>query len=421
MIRKLLRNPGLKIVSVLLAMLLWFLVVQIDDPQDTKTFSNIKVKLTNTDLLENQDKVYEILDGTDVVSVTVHAPKSIISQMRASDISAEADVNKITEISTIGINYTVSNVDVDYTIKGNHDFVKLNVENKKTKWVKVKYDILGDVADNYVISSVTPDQTMVEIAGPESVVEEISYAHVSLDVSEASSSLSANVEMNFMDLEGQMVDAQNVTKNVDYIHMDVEVLATKTVPFELQYTGTPAEGYLATGQTNCEPSSIVIAGTPSTLASIAGIKIPDNMIDISEATENVKTVIPMKDLLPENVKLAGVDNITKVTTYVYIEKQKQKELHIPGENISFDNIPEGYKIELQDDFEVTLVITGLANSVDAVNEASIKATVNVEEWMEENDVSALKKGNMDMYVSFKLGDNVNYEDKTRIKVNITEK
>ncbi len=48
--KKLLHNWGLKLASLVLAFVLWFLVVQSDKPKDTKTFSNVPVKLTNVEL-----------------------------------------------------------------------------------------------------------------------------------------------------------------------------------------------------------------------------------------------------------------------------------------------------------------------------------------------------------------------------------
>ena len=67
--KKLTHNLGLKLISLALAFVLWYLVVQIIDPTDSMRFSNVQVKLVNTELLEQQGKVYEVLDDTDTVSV----------------------------------------------------------------------------------------------------------------------------------------------------------------------------------------------------------------------------------------------------------------------------------------------------------------------------------------------------------------
>lgn len=67
----LLHNWSLKLASLVLAAILWFLVVAINDPMDIRTYYNVPVKLTNTELLDKENKVYEVLDGTDKVNVIV--------------------------------------------------------------------------------------------------------------------------------------------------------------------------------------------------------------------------------------------------------------------------------------------------------------------------------------------------------------
>lgn len=73
--KRLLNNLGLKLMSVILAVVLWFLVVMINNPKDSVTFSGIPVTLVNTELLDKENKVYEVENNTDRVRVTVEAPK----------------------------------------------------------------------------------------------------------------------------------------------------------------------------------------------------------------------------------------------------------------------------------------------------------------------------------------------------------
>ncbi len=190
----LLNNWLLKLASVVLAALLWFLTVQIYDPQDVRTFSNIPVKLVNAGLLEKQNKVYEVLGGTDSVRVTVKAPTSIIGQLRATDIVAEADVSRLTDINTVPITYYIQNVDSD-NITGDHDVVNLKVENRRTRWINVVSGTIGEVAEGYMIYAATPDQNRIEISGPESAVNNVDRAEVVVDVTGATVDLSANAEI----------------------------------------------------------------------------------------------------------------------------------------------------------------------------------------------------------------------------------
>ena len=57
----LLKDWGLKIISVILAVLIWFLWIQIENPTKSKDFSNIKVTITNEDELDLESKVYKVL------------------------------------------------------------------------------------------------------------------------------------------------------------------------------------------------------------------------------------------------------------------------------------------------------------------------------------------------------------------------
>lgn len=406
-------------ISLVLAFICWFLVIQIDDPKETKTFANIPVTLVNTELLDKEDKVYEVLDNTDTVRVSVTAPNSVINQLSASDIVAEADVSKLTDINTIAITYSSLNDGVD-SFRGDHDVVRLNIEQKSSKWIRVQYTTVGEVADGYMVSKSSLDQTMIEVTGPESAVEQISYASVQLDVTDATNNLSANVEAQLCKEDGEVVEFSNVAKNVNYIHVSVEILATKTVPIEMTVTGTPKEGFLATGVTECEPSTVTIAGTASALAGISKISIPEESTDITDAEADVVNTVNLRELLPDNIRLADSSFNGKATVTVYVEPQVEKTLTIPGENISLQNVPDGWTAELEeqaDGYEVD--IAGLAAQVDLITDSAVTAAADVAAWMTEEKLQELTAGTYSLPVTVQLPEGM--EDTVEIETSITVK
>jgi YbbR domain-containing protein len=202
--KKLVRNFGLKLASLVLAFVLWFLVVQINDPLDSVTFNNVEIDLVNTDLLEQEGKVYEVIDESNIARVTVLAPRSVIGQIRKSDIVAEADMSKLTDINTIAVHYYVENLAVD-SVDGNRDIVRLNVEDRASKWIRLTSSVVGDVAEGHLVTNVSLDQTTIEISGPQSVVSEVAYATVEMGVTGAMSNLSANVDIQLYDEEDQLI------------------------------------------------------------------------------------------------------------------------------------------------------------------------------------------------------------------------
>ena len=63
-------NFSLKILAVILAVVLWVVVINIDDPTTSKTYTT-NVVAENTDYITSQNKYYEQLDSSNVVSFRV--------------------------------------------------------------------------------------------------------------------------------------------------------------------------------------------------------------------------------------------------------------------------------------------------------------------------------------------------------------
>lgn len=407
--KKLLKNWGLKLSSLLLAFILWLLVVRIEDPTKPVTFNNIPVKLINTELLEQENKVYEVLDNTDTVRVKISAPRSIADQLRPDDIVAEADISKLTDINTVAIQYKV-NYELD-KIEGDHDVVRLSVEDKKSKWVKLQTNTVGEAAKGYMIAGVKPDQTMIEVVGPESVVDQISYAGADIGVLGAANSLSANVEVQLYDENGNTVESSAIKKNVDQVHIEVEVLAVKEVPIELNVSGEPAGGYMMTGVVESSPASVRVAGTSYALSNLHKISIPAERLDVTGAKENVVEIINLRECLPDNVRLATAGFSGRVEATVYIEPEFNKTLEIPGENIVITNKPAGVKTELDETEEIyTLEVSGLEAAISPLLQNAVTGEIDLAAWMAEEEIEELEAGTYLIPITFHLAEDIVQEN-----------
>lgn len=407
--KSLTRNLGLKLASLLLAFVLWFLVAQIYDPKDTVTFNNIQVRLINTELLDEEGKVYEVLDNSNLVRVTVTGPQSIVkSELRRSDIVAEADMSKLTDINTIAITYYCENISNDSVeIKGNHDSVRLNVEDKTSKWIKLESNTIGNVASGYMIGNVSLDQTNIEVTGPKSAISQVDHAGVDINVTDSTTSLSANVDIKLYDADDNELTLESVKKNVDSAHMTVEVLATKEVPVEIEYMGVPEDGYMATGEVESSVPTVRIAGTVSTLAGISAITVPEDRMNITGQTDNLVDIINLKEYLPANVRLAVKSFDGKITATVYIEPIVSKDLTVAAENISVTGVPDGMEAEITSTAEeYNITVSGLSRDVSILRDSSVTGILNLTQWMEDNGVEELTPGTYTIPVTFNLVEDI---------------
>ena len=91
--------------------------------------------------------------------------------------------------------------------------MRLNVEDKTSKWIKLESNTIGDVASGYMIGNVTLDQTNIEVTGPKSAISQVDHAGVDINVTDSTTSLSANVDIKLYDADDNELVLETVKKN----------------------------------------------------------------------------------------------------------------------------------------------------------------------------------------------------------------
>ena len=399
----LLKDWGLKIISIILAVLIWFLWIQIENPTKSKDFSNIKVTIINEDELDLENKVYKVLDNSDTVRVTVTAPKTVIDSLTSEDIIAEADASDM-EDGKIPIKLSLEGDSTYDSMKASGEAISFSIEDRARKYVNLYSNAEGEVAENYYYNGTTLAQNMIEISGPESEVNQVSYGRVNIDITGASVSLSANMEIELCDEKGKVLNLQNVKKQSDYVQVNVSVLATKKLIVYAGKTGEPAEGYIYSGKISISPEVIAVAGDSYALSSAGRISITDP-IDISGADENVEKVVDISPYLPNDLLFADSDFDGLATVTVYVEPKAYKELYVPGENIRITGVPQGMEAALASE-GVYVTLSGLSEELDALDASSVTAVIDIEAWMSANNLTEVAPGFHSIPVTFELSGSI---------------
>lgn len=421
-IKRLFNNWALKLFSLIAAVLLWLLVMNIEDPEDQRSYYNIPVRLTNTEVLTEEGMVYEVLDRTDTVrTVTIIAPKTVRDELSASDIIAEADFSKLTVTNTVEIEfYSLRYNDKIISITGSNEILKLNIEEKKMKRLAVEVQTTGDVAEGHVVSSVSSDQNRIEVTGPESVVSRIASAVVKVDVTDSTSDISTNADVILYDADGKEISMDNLSVNVNSVLVRVKILATKTVPVHYAATGTPAAGYLFTGEISGMPASVTIAGTASVLEGVRSIVIPEEILDINGRTDNLAVNVNVEEYLPEDTVLADASFSGRAAVTVHIEKEFTRNLNIVPDHIRITGIPEGYTVDLEEAGQsYVLSVRGLRSTVENIGEASVYGTIHIPDFMEARNMEHLTEGTYETTVEFSFGEGITIAQPLRVKIIIT--
>lgn len=402
---KITKNWGLKLVSFLFATMVWIIVTNINDPISPWPVSDVPVSIRNLDLITERGQTYEVLDGTDMIdTVTIYAPRSIIASLDKNNVVAVADVNDLTSLDTIPIKLSINKYsDKLESIKGNIEFVKLNIENKQTRSFPIRANAVGEVREGYMVGDISTEQNLLRVSGPESVVSQISKVQADVAVSGFTSKINTDADIRLYDADGVEIKSSNLELSITKVRVNVEILEQKTVPINYTSTGVPADGYRLTGETTSTRYNVAIAGRSSLVQNVNAIEIPEGVIDVNGARENVTAQIDLKDYLPEGIILAEEDFDGIVDVTVYVGQEMRRPFTVAVRNIHVTGLPAGLEAEIFDpEDECSITLIGLSSELEAVNVNTLQTSVDIAAWMAGEELDELEPGYYRMPLSLNL-------------------
>lgn len=383
-------NFGLKILAVIVSCGLWVVVDSINDPVETDTYYNVPVEIVNAEMVTNEGKVYEVLDGTNTVNVTVKGKRSVLSYISKEDIKAVADMSELTFMNTVGIKVSSARSNSELDFKTNIDSVKLSIENMKSDQKIINVYTSGEPADGYVVGSAKPSQNVVRLSGPETLMDMIDHVDAVANIDGYSSDIDTSVELKLYDKNNNEIRNGSIKKNISSVNVAVTILATKIVPLNFVVSDEPADGYVVSGDPVSMPETVTIAGRSNVLDNVSRIVISDPALSVSERTENLTTIVNVKKYLPVGVQFADSSFGGNVNVTVAIEQIVTRELEIPAERfaVGFEpgKKPDHMKVtlrEVENQESYTIRISGTKAAVDAVNVENVIGVVDMNALLEK--------------------------------------
>lgn len=406
---KILKNFGLKILAFITAIVLWLIVVNIDDPVISTTFSGVPVEILNANLLTSEGKVYEVLEDTDNISVTVAAKRTILDYLNNGNLHATADMQELNETDgTIRIrvesNRYSNQID---SMKAKTEYLKIKIENKKNAQFPIEAVVLGKPQDGYVKGNVSMNQNIVYVSGPESVVSQIAKVTTEVSVEGMASNVSTSMKLKYYDKDGTLLDDSRFSQNITSVDLYIEILKTKEVPIVAGISGVPMTGYGVDGISVVEPANVVIAGKSTVLNEISSIQIPDDKVNVDGINGDLNVAVKLGELLPEGVVLADGEDDGKVIVTVKIKELSIQMVELAKSRISITGVPEGYTADLGTSTEVlTFDVMGMEEQLKNLNMSQVTATVDVNAYMEEKDITKLEENTYLLPVSLTLPEGI---------------
>lgn len=358
--KSLMNKFALKILSLAIAVLIWLIVRNVQDPVIVQTFYDIPVTLVNESYLSNNMKIPLLIDGDDTVKVRIKAEESVIKELKKEDIVAQADMTQIY------MDATPKMVPVEVTCKGIADDnitvtprnIQVDIENQTSVEKTIAVNTGDTTPDkDYEVGSLQANPEKVTISGPESIINKIDKVVAKIDVTGMKES---NVEL---DSELKIYDKNQdelSEKQLSYLNLagvqdnKIKIQAQfwkvqKNVKIGSEYSGSPQYGY-EVDSVSVVPETLSLAGTDEALQKLAvegnTLTIPASYIDVSGKDSDFDVKVDISELLPENMKLARDINSTVIAT-VKILPYNSRDYEVSPTQIKVENKPENmnYKFE----------------------------------------------------------------------------
>ena len=213
----------------------------------------------------------------------------------------------------------------------------------------------------------TLDYTSVSVTGPESVTDRIEKAVIQADLTDQRESISQSFRYTLCDGEGNPVDAELITTNVEEVRLDVRIQKVKDITLVYNIV----EGG---GATRDNVSVTMSAETIRVCGSEVAIDAMEDQlvvgtINLAELTKS--GTMTFQVLLPEGI--TNLSAITEVEATVLLSGLTTRDYVL--ENIQSINIPEGMEAELITE-KLTVTVRGPAELMSKLTAENITATVD---------------------------------------------
>ena len=334
--------------SLMIAFGLWLYVITNVSQETEYTIYNIPVVMEGESVLTERNLMITSISADDA-DLTLFGNRSDLAKVNSGNTILKADLtkiyepeeNKILPCAPVFPSDVASN---SLTVENRHPAnIYITVEARRNKEVPVEVIWIGSTPDGFMSDRENRilDYSSVTVVGPASVADLIEKAVIEVDLSEQQESISQDYRYTLCDKDGNPVDAELITTNVENIHLDVKIQKVKEVKLvaEIVYGGGATEKNTTV---EIEPAVIRLSGGSAVLEEL-GDSISLGRIDLSTIEKSQELTIPFT--LPEDV--TNLSNITEAKVNIRFAGLLVKEFEV--ENIEVVNVPEGLEAEIMEE------------------------------------------------------------------------
>ena len=326
--------------SVLIALLVWFYAN--GDTEIEISVNDVPIEFTNEDTTLADKGLMLLSNEEETIDLKLSMPRSTYFKLDPGKIRIVVDLSSVTTTGTQTITYSVlyprgprgellssSITQKEPTVRS----TTIEIGELFRKNVEIRCKVVGNVAEGYIAGTVEMLPETLEVRGQQADIMQISYAQVTLDIENASSTVVELLDYELYDFNDQLIESKNIHPMSENVQVTMPVLKVKDVPLTVNFiesAGSRLENYTYT----LSHSSITLSGDATQMAGISEISLGTLALEDVQGSETLTYDI----LIPDGVNnLSGITSATLTISSGDISTKEVEATHFSYENFSGDH------------------------------------------------------------------------------------
>ena len=305
MIKKLTTNLSIKLISVLSAVIIWVVMMNIINPV-VNGFVNLNINIENENAIYEQNKTY-FIPGSRSVKVSYKTKSDNQMNIKQSDFYAYIDLNEIAHIVDttssekkvtvqVKISPEVDNVISNVQVEPGE--VSVAIDDVLRNEFKIQYNFTGNVGQGHSIGNVILSPNVVYISGSDDALSIIDHVSIDIPISNSEETFSGVSKIKIYATDGTVLPNDGVILSAEDIGYSVVLNSKVNISLNAVLDGHIADGHRLV-DTIVNPSIIEIDGPRAFVNNIYVFDLPT--IDINGLTETKEYKFKLSDILPLGV------------------------------------------------------------------------------------------------------------------------
>lgn len=371
------RDSFLRVISVFIAILAWFYIINIINLTKEKSFTHIPIQINKAGSVPDRNNLTMLLPDPNLfIDVKVSGPRSSLLNFDKDNITASLNMDSVVSDGKYNLDVKVDTGDSQiHVTEQNPSQLSIEFSKKATRKIQIFLDVTGVLPQNYYVINQNIVPVYVDVEGPEKIVNAISIVKAVVDIEGAKSQIAEIPNLLFLDSNGSNIDKSNLTISKEQAAVTVDIAYRKTVPVRVElknHFGGDESMYTTLSYSLPE---VEIQGDESIVSKIEDIYLGQLFLDeINGQSQKFDSPLPITNdyiYTKPDLKLIQID--------VSFGDAKIKNVSFNKEYLNkftFNNIPEN-KTPVISSENAILSVRSLPYILDRITADKLKGVVDL--------------------------------------------